>query len=112
MALQLGLDVSHAGGVVMVVVRGELDAATAPDLERLLHLLLASGSTEVALDLGDLAFIDSHGLAAMAALQERFEAVGGGVLLYRPSRLARHLLDTMGLHERFQIVSAGGLAPV
>lgn len=106
MAVQLGLDVSHGGGVTMVTVRGELDAATAPDLDRLLQLLVDAGTVDVALDVGDLGFIDSHGLDAIVQWRARLAAVGGDVLLYRPTRLALRLLEAMGLRDQLRVVAA------
>jgi hypothetical protein len=41
--------------------------------------------------------VDSHGLDVVVAWRERFAARGGGLQVRRPGRLARHLLDTMGV---------------
>ncbi|MDQ1438394.1 MAG: hypothetical protein QOK43_2023 [Acidimicrobiaceae bacterium] len=97
MALALGLDVSHAGSSATVVVRGELDVASAPELVKLLRLLAESGSTDVVLDMGHLGFVDSHGLDAVAAADVELAHRGGRVLVRNPSRLTRHLLAAMDL---------------
>lgn len=96
MALQLGLDVSQAGPLTVVALHGELDAATAADLEALSTLLAGSGATEVALDLADLGFVDSNGVRAILALRDRFVQAGGDLFLVRPSRLLLHIVKTIG----------------
>lgn len=68
--------------------------------------MLRAGSAEVAVDMGDLAFIDSHGLQALVNLRDRCVAAGGDLLLYRPRRLALRLLDATGLRDRVRIVGA------
>lgn len=64
-----------AGGT-RLTLRGELDAATAGDL---LDAVAAAGPGEVALDLADVTFVDSSGLAAIIeaslVLRDRGEAL-------------------------------------
>jgi anti-anti-sigma factor len=102
--LHLGLDVSHGSPSTTVTVRGELDLSTVPELAQLLDLLLAAGVVRVTLDLGDLAFVDSHGLRAMASLRDAFVAAGGDVVVRHPRRLARRLMDAMALGDRLPVV--------
>jgi len=106
MSLHLGLDVSQAGPTTVVFVRGELDLATAPDARALLGTLLASGVLDVAVDLGGLEFVDSHGLAALAAAADDFAAAGGRLRLSRPPRLARTVLAASDLADRLPVVAA------
>lgn len=55
-------DVEAEPGRVRVTPRGELDLATAQELERRLREVRESGSDHVLLDLRERAFIDSTGL--------------------------------------------------
>lgn len=57
-------EVAHLGGDRLVIVQGELDVATAPELGDLLRRLLLSGHA-VRLDLGDVTFMDSNGLTIL-----------------------------------------------
>jgi anti-anti-sigma factor len=73
----LELTVLHEGAVVVVAVRGELDAATVPELDALLGELAVG--QPVALDLCECGFMDSTALhtlvdarAAMAEAGSRF----------------------------------------
>lgn len=58
-----------------MVLAGEIDFFSAPDLDRLLELT-CEGSDQVSLDLGELDFIDHHGLAKLAAHTQRLAAEG------------------------------------
>lgn len=93
MALQLELDVFHDGPFTKVVIMGELDACTAPELHSVLASLAASGVPAVVLDLTALDFADSSGLEPVVQLREEFH----DLVLYGPSRPIRHLLDVLGL---------------
>jgi anti-anti-sigma factor len=53
---------------VRVALAGELDMATAEELERAVRELLDSGFAHLILDLSDLAFLDSSGLRAILRL--------------------------------------------
>ena len=55
-------DVEAEHGGVRVAPHGELDLATAPELERRLRELRESGFDRVVLDLRDVDFMDSTGL--------------------------------------------------
>jgi hypothetical protein len=60
---------------ITVVVIGELDLATAPELSRMLHDGLASGRA-VLLDLSQASFIDSTGLARSLPQRTRRTLLG------------------------------------
>ena len=68
------ISISDREGRAVVVPRGELDIATAPDLEAALNERLDAGQ-DVVVDLRELAFLDSTGLRVLVASHAR--AVGG-----------------------------------
>ena len=70
--IHLRLSVDHSHGAAVVTVSGELDAATAPDLERFLGRATADQGAFV-LDLTGVTFCDSVGLATVV------EAIRGDV---------------------------------
>jgi anti-sigma B factor antagonist len=92
---------------ITVVVIGELDLATAPELGRMLHDGLASGR-DVLLDLSQASFIDSTGLAAIVAATHRADALGHQFRLrseFGPQ--VRRLLELTGLLEVVPTVGVG-----
>jgi len=55
----------HDSDVVQVRIVGDLDLATAPELDRVLETLPGDGCHHVLLDLDDVEFMDSSGLASI-----------------------------------------------
>jgi anti-sigma B factor antagonist len=55
----------------IVVLSGELDMATAPELTGVLGQVIAHGPPEVVVDFSGLSFIDSSGIAALVDAQHR-----------------------------------------
>lgn len=96
MALQLGLDVS-LGQWATVPVHGELDLASARVLEAHVERLVGDDAVWIALDLSDLTFVDSSGMAALARVRDRLRAVGGDVVVVDPPRCARRVATLLGL---------------
>ena len=77
-------------------LRGDLDLATAPDLEAAGRDLPGSPET-VILDLAELAFVDSSGITAIVRLHRIFSTRGGQVVLRRPRPFVREILHVAGL---------------
>ncbi len=97
------VDVRPERDVVRVVPAGELDMATAPELEAQLRELRTSGFERVVLDLRDLHFVDSTGIRVIvtehrfaAASHREFSLVGG-----RPA--VRRALELCGLLEHLEV---------
>ena len=70
-------------GRAVVVLRGELDLATAPDLHTALTELQEAGQ-DVAVDLRELAFMDSTGLRALVAAHARAQDGEQSFVIVRP----------------------------
>jgi anti-anti-sigma factor len=65
-------------GVVTVKLTGNLDSATAPDLERQLAPVLGGGAVkDIVFDLAALKFISSAGLRVFAATRKTLKERGG-----------------------------------
>jgi anti-sigma B factor antagonist len=77
------ISISDRDGRAVVVIRGELDIATAPDLEAALTERLDAGQ-DVVVDLRELAFMDSTGLRALVAAPARVEGRGPSFVIVRP----------------------------
>jgi anti-sigma B factor antagonist len=71
-------------GSYVVRVTGELDLYTSPDLEEALASLVVDGATDVVVDLTEVPFLDSSGLAVLLTAarrlgRERFTLTGVGL---------------------------------
>jgi len=78
-----------------VVLAGEVDTFSAPDFDRLLELA-CDGGEQVSLDLGELDFIDHHGLARLAAHTQRL-ATHGGCAVHNPPPVVDRLCELLDL---------------
>jgi anti-anti-sigma factor len=92
-----GVDVSFAKEEVVLRIRGEVDLGSAPEFGAVVDAIIDRGHRIVLLDLADLAFIDSQGLAVMARAVHRLEREGGELGVRSPSPLLLLLLETTGL---------------
>ena len=77
------ISISDRDGRAVVVIRGELDLATAPDLEAAIKSRLDDGQ-DVVVDLRELEFMDSTGLRVLVAAHGRVEGTQQRFLIVRP----------------------------
>ena len=68
--LECEIGSARTGEAVVVTIRGEVDLATAPELESCLQRAFGAAPDGVVLDLEGLTFIDSSGLRVLVALGE------------------------------------------
>jgi anti-sigma B factor antagonist len=87
----------------VVSVTGELDLASSPALEEALEQLDGSEPRSVILDLTDVDFMDSAGLAVVVRAHQRAESAGTPFALVSASPQVRLLLSVTGMDERMTV---------
>ncbi len=87
----------EAGRATRLVVRGELDAASAPRLRTHIRSALAAGITRVVVDLAAVSFIDAAGLGVLVGARRRLADAGGELEVVHASRPVRRVLEITGL---------------
>jgi anti-sigma B factor antagonist len=85
-----------------VVVRGEIDMATAPELRDALNELVDAGSTQIVLDCRGLDFLDSSGIGVLVAVRKRL-GEDGGLTIDSPPDHVRKVLELTGVNEHVAI---------
>ena len=105
----LAVSISCAGGTqgVVLIVAGELDLATSPDLAAMLDALVDQGHVSVTLDCSKLEFIDASGVGVLAATQARLLRAGGGIRLRGASPMAYRILEFTDLLDVLQVEPPG-----
>ena len=83
------------GAWTMITVAGDLDMATAPELEA----VCAPIDGRLAIDLSSVRFIDSSGLRALFAVNQAADPVA----LLSPSAVVRRLLSLTDMDQVFTI---------
>jgi anti-sigma B factor antagonist len=101
---ELSVEVQMDGGVPVLVVRGELDAYSAPTLDAAVEQVLATGARRLVLDLGDVGFIDSSGLRSMIRARKQVGDDAAALQIRRPQPATVRLLEITGLTEHFPVV--------
>ena len=84
---------------------GELDLASAGDLETGLKALESSKPELIVLDLRELEFMDSTGLRAILAADARAKELGARLVVVQGSENIQRVFQVTRLHERVEIVS-------
>jgi len=92
----------------LVHVRGELDYATAPRLERDLGSLVGQGVHRLVLDLADLSFCDVHGLRVLLGVERELRSQGGRLTLLGPCDWVSVLLTVLDLTDRLHVERGAG----
>jgi anti-sigma B factor antagonist len=85
------------GHPTTVVLKGELDMATAPELAERLKEVAATGQHEVTVDLGELEFMDSQGINVLLHARATLHSQGRGLTIRSPRPLVARVLETTGL---------------
>jgi anti-sigma B factor antagonist len=92
-------------GVVTLTLRGELDLASAHQLEESLATLEGQAPSRVTIDLGGLAFIDSSGLRALLLADARARERGYELVLLPGQEPVQRVLEMTGALDvlRFEL---------
>ncbi|MFD0968461.1 STAS domain-containing protein [Plantactinospora endophytica] len=88
--------------IVRLHLAGELDVTTAPELSAQIDALLDAGHRRLLVDLAELAFCDSSGLAAFVRGDDRAGSLGGWLRLTGATGRVARVLAISGLDELFR----------
>ncbi len=97
---QFNLETSHIGSHDVIAVKGEIDLATAPQLE---DALAKFTGKEVLVDLRKTEFMDSAGLKVLISQRVRLEESGGALRLVLGEGPVLRLLELAGVRDTFPI---------
>jgi anti-sigma B factor antagonist len=114
---KLAFQTIRSGDRVSLAVAGELDLATGPSLEQTAIGLLREQPGELILDLRQVTFCDSSGIASLLRIQRAAKRTGSGLRLQNVHGLVRQVLDLggvsgfLGLGESAPTLRPDGLPP-
>jgi anti-sigma B factor antagonist len=86
-------------GETSVVLTGELDMASSPELADVLETIIERGPSEVVIDFSGLSFVDSSGLAVLVAAQNALTEKGRRLSVHSARRHALRVFEIAGLGE-------------
>ena len=85
-----------------VVVSGELDAATSPQLDESLEALIDAGVTHLVVDLSDVSFLDSSGLRSIIRALNAIGERQGTLRVSGVSTAVQRILEVTGMLEELR----------
>ena len=94
------------GQAVLLVVTGQVDMHTSPELRRFLRSALDSRRTPVVTDLTGVSFIDSSGLATLIEALQGVGRYGGNLRLVGLTPAVKNLFQLSNLTSIFEIFDA------
>ncbi|WTW91991.1 STAS domain-containing protein [Streptomycetaceae bacterium NBC_01309] len=94
--LRLAIQRCELGTRVLLVVPGEIDSDSAPQLHGALQDCLRDGSPDIDVEMSRVTFCDSSGLHVFLDISRSAAKAGGHLRLHRPSPIAARLLTLTG----------------
>jgi anti-sigma B factor antagonist len=101
----LTIEAHELDGRTCVILTGELDGASAPSLRESLTAFMGELARDLVLDIGELSFIDSSGLALFVEVHKTLDETGHRLTLLHPSPMACRILAIGGLNRYLRIES-------
>jgi anti-sigma B factor antagonist len=95
----------------VIVVHGELDLVTGPCLQTRVEGVIESSASNVIIDLADVGYIDSTGLAVLLAAHDRLARTGRHLRVENPSVQVLRLFEICGVRHLVSPDSADHDAP-
>jgi anti-sigma B factor antagonist len=95
----LTTQVTELDGCTVVALEGELDMSTADQLRDDLMTLIEVNKGHIVLDLGELRFCDSAGLAVFVKAHNHLDGAGRRLAVARPTPVVARILDLSGLAQ-------------
>jgi anti-sigma B factor antagonist len=93
---------SHAGHA-LVVIAGEIDLYTAPQLQSEFTRLLQEGPGRVVIDMSAVDFCDSTGMNVLLSALKRLKERGGTLEVAAPRPAVQKILQVTGLDSVFTV---------
>ncbi len=90
----------------LIKLEGEIDLHRSPDVKRELQEATQQKPAKLLVDLSDVSYIDSSGLAVLLNGMQNVEAYGGKLFLIGPGDSVRIIFETSKLDQVFRIVSS------
>lgn len=100
----LEITTEEGEGHTRVALVGELDIASAPEFEEAMEKVEAGAPAVLLLDLRKVEFIDSTGLRAVIAADERARSGGRRLVIVRGTPAVERVFSVTQLDQRLEIV--------
>jgi anti-sigma B factor antagonist len=103
-AAHLSVAETRTAEEAVLVLKGEIDMATAGSLREAAERTIASAPARLVLDFAGVTFCDSQGLSALIALNREVNATGSRLVFVNVGEFMGRLLDVTGLRAAFEVI--------
>ncbi len=93
----------HEDNIMVLEIKGEVDAYTAQNLNKTLGEVLNNGYHQIVVEVSQMTFISSAGIRTFLYAQRDAVQSGGEVKLVAPTDQVRRIFEIAGFYELFQI---------
>lgn len=101
--LEINTTEETAAGIPVVVLRGEIDLHTCPELRNTLQGLLDAGKSRIVLNLAEVPYLDSAALGVLVDAVRRAREQGGTIHLVEVTPFVRRAFEITRLIKIFQV---------
>jgi anti-sigma B factor antagonist len=101
LVVEVRKDVSSSGS--LICLRGELDVATAPPLQRRLDTVIHRGARQLVVDLANLSFCDLAGVRVLLSADRELRTRGGRLTLLGPCGCVSRISTVFDLTSQLPI---------
>jgi anti-sigma B factor antagonist len=105
---EFDVGVTWESATATIVVSGELDLATCPQLVTSLDGVVEGRPGDVVVDLSGVTFLDSTALTVLITFRQQLQGLGRRLVLDRPSPVVVRVLTISGLLDTFAVPSSDG----
>jgi anti-anti-sigma factor len=84
---------------LIVSVNGRLDAASSPDFDRELGLMMDEGEASLVFDMKELEYISSAGLRSFLKLAKKLKSKSGKIALASLQDIVQQVFDVSGFNQ-------------
>ena len=100
--MSLNIETQRSNGEVVILVVGEVDLYSSPELRKAI-LKTTSKADIVVVDLGEVAYIDSSGVATLVEGLRSARDRNARFVLARPSKAVKQVLELARLDSVFEV---------
>jgi anti-sigma B factor antagonist len=97
-----GATARQAGGVTLIDIKGSLTLDEGSALGEMVHELVAKGRKKLVLNLRDVAYLDSSGIAQLVSSFATVKRNGGQLKILHLSKKVQDLLSVTSLYKIFE----------
>lgn len=94
------------GDVVVLAIEGEINFNTSPDFRKAFFKVLDSKAQKIIVNLCNVAYVDSSGLATLVEAHQKVKGLGGKLKLTCLSGKVKSVFEITKLEKLFEIFSS------